>query len=176
MTQLYRSCKGDWILQVERDFHDFKIEFSLSFLEKVPKNKFKDFVSKQAKKYLYMKLYMKKLTHCKMQYLDYEELDIQQYLLRNDISIKSKKLLFKWRVHMENFDGNYSHSRENISCKYCLDHPDTQYDSFYNCKFMETNVELRGNYEDIFEPNFVELPTLMRTIEHISKYKNEDRI
>ena len=65
MTQLYRSCKGDWILQVERDFHDFKIEFSLSFLEKMPKNKFKDFVSKQAKKYLYMKLYMKKLTHSK---------------------------------------------------------------------------------------------------------------
>ena len=69
MTQLYRSCKG---VQVERDFHDFKIEFSLSFLEKMPKNKFKDFVSKQAKKYLYMKLYMKKLTHCKMQHLDYE--------------------------------------------------------------------------------------------------------
>ena len=107
MAQFQRNCKGDWIIQVEQDFIDFKSEFSFDFLENISKNRFRELVNKRAESFLFSELKKQQSTHTKMQYLKYKSLKMQEYLLRGDISTKSKKTLFKWRVHMESFDGNF---------------------------------------------------------------------
>ena len=55
---------------------------------------------------------------------------MQDYLTDTDTSVKEKIMVFKWRVRMENFGGNYRGGKEYIPCPLCNHHDDSQLKSF----------------------------------------------
>ena len=149
MTQYHRNCKGDWVLQVEKDFKDFNLISSFSFLENISKEAFKKLVLEGAKPFAFEQLLEKKKSHTKMNKLSYINFEIQDYLLSNDISLESKKMLFKWRVHMEDFGHNYRSGRVRIPCPLCSEHEDSPQNIFYVRNILSKTMNIKGRYKDI---------------------------
>ena len=51
---------------------------------------------------------------------------------------------------MESFGENFRGGRSSVSCPFCENHNDNQYDAFYNCDYIQQLIETEGQYEDIF--------------------------
>ena len=82
-----------------------------------------------------------------MEDLVYTELEIQNYLLTEDISTVQKRIVFQFRTGMSDFDENYGSS--DTPCKMCSFHRDSQSHSV-NCYETMSNVKSKGNYNEIF--------------------------
>ena len=88
-------------------------------------------------------------NHSKMEELFYPDLKLQNYLKDMDISVPAAKNLFRWRTRTAKFKLNYKGSYLSFTCPSCLVQPDSQAHSV-QCPVVEANVEVKGNYKDIF--------------------------
>ena len=105
ITQWNNPTKGDWTEQVKKDLEDFEIPCSFELMKQKSKETFKKMVKVRAKEYALKVLLSKKGT--KMEKLQYSDLTIQNYLVNEETTINQKKTLFKYRVRMERFGGEF---------------------------------------------------------------------
>ena len=104
-----------------------------------------------------------------MKSIVYHDWEIQKYLIDKDLTTESKKRIFRWRIHSEiGFGENFRGSRSEVSCPLCLCHRDSQFLSFTSCQVIRREIEVRGNYTDIFESN-AHTKDLVSTLDNISK-------
>ena len=111
-----------------------------------------------------------KATHSKMNNIAYYSLDMQPYLTRADISIEQKRILIKWQVKMNDFGENFRAGRKEVLCPLCQKHRDFPYESF-KCPSITQSVNIKGNYSDIYHPDYENLPQLMETLENITNFR-----
>ena len=143
MAQFWKRNKKDWINQTERDLEDFGIEDDFLFLENMTQKSFKDIVKKKARLYMHDKLLQMKKSHSKMQNLRYPELELQPYLLQNNISLENKFHLIAWRCRMAKFGENYKGGRNAVFCPLCPgEHLDTQKESF-TCPVIRDKITIQ---------------------------------
>ena len=111
-----------------------------------------------------------KEKHSKMDNMEYYELKMQDYLQDENISVKQARILFKYRTRMARFWENYKAGRPPQPCPVCKDvqSVDTQRHSF-KCKTLTGNIEVNGNYEDIFSSQIAD--QTLKSVEKIEKFR-----
>ena len=167
-SQISDPIKGDWYLQVVKDMEDFNLSSDLYFYENISTKKFKDLIKKQSKIYSFNKYIEQKKMHSKMNKLSYEKLEIQQYLLQDDISIEDKKNVFRWRTHMARFGDNFRGGKDYISCLLCNSHSDSEMLAF-SCGSIKKEINLIGSYDQVFEAKIDK--NLVQTLSEITSMK-----
>ena len=89
-------------------------------------------------------------SHSKLDSLNYSKLEIQKYLLLENLNNKQAQTLFRYRTRMANFGENYRGQKNSKLCPLCNFHLDNQKMGFENCLVLRKNVEISGNYNQIF--------------------------
>ena len=146
-TMYENPSKDDWSLQTVQDLKDLKINEDLSYIKSLSAMKFKKMVKMRTTEFALDILNEKKFSHSKMENLLYTELEMQNYLVTEEITTEQKRIIFQFRTRMSEFDENYGNS-EN-PCKMCFFHRDSQSHSV-NCNETMRNVKSKGNYNEIF--------------------------
>ena len=166
ITQWYKPCKGDWTEQVKEDLSDFKIPPSLEYVGEKSKYCFKKLVKQRAKQFTLDKLLVKKAKHSKMINLNYSELKMQDYFMKEDFDNYQKKTIFKLRTRMESFGENFRCGKNYVICPLCGLHRDSQ-DLCLQCPIIRQDIKSNGSISDIygneFENNIVH--TIIKALE-----------
>ena len=149
MAQWEDPVRQDWTELVKADLDDLGIKLSLEEIERKSKMSFKNLVKIKIKEFALDSLNMVKIKHSKMDNILYTELKIQDYLLSEEISVQQKRILFKFRTRMSNFEENFRGLNPPVPCKICCMHVDSQ-NHAVNCFETMKNVKVRGNYDEIF--------------------------
>ena len=166
--QLNQPVKQDWTEQVGKDLKDFKIELTHEEIKSETADKFKLFVKRKSIEFEFEKLMRKKQTHSKMDKLSYHKLEMQDYLKVNKLSAVGGKTLFRYRTHMANYGQNFG---STDICPLCGLHLDNQFMAYYNCQVIKDNVNIRGEYENIFKD---EVPAdVIRSLIAIDKFRKD---
>ena len=106
-------------------------------------------------------------SESKMRKLNYEKLQAQDYLSKYEV--KKAQTIFKFRVRMEKFSGNFKGRGPLELCPLCSSHYDLQELSL-KCPVVIEKVNPTGDYEDIFKPNIPE--NVVEDIQEIIKIRN----
>ena len=77
-----------------------------------------------------MKSIARKKGHSKLKNISYTELKMQDYLMNGNIKMEEAINIFKFRTHMADFGENFKSGAEAVICPLCLDHIDSQSNSF----------------------------------------------
>ena len=105
---------------------------------------FKNLVNKKIREYALEKLNEKKFEHSKMDNLIYTELNIQDYLLSEELSVQQKRNVFHYRTRMAKYSENFKNQNQLNSCIFCKDHIDSQIHST-QCVELMKNIKNKGN-------------------------------
>ena len=119
--------------------------------------KFKKLVDEKIKQKAAEYLTKLQMKHSKSKYL-YQEENIKEYLISEELSTNEKKWLFRMRVRMcpnkTNFEGMY---KPDLSCSLCQDKTQKETElHLLNCDYFtqypELSAEMRNiEYDDIFK-------------------------
>ena len=162
-TQWHNPSKGDWTEQVRKDLEEFGIQSNLEHIKSKSKETFKKIVKVKAKEVALKKLILKRDTHSKMANLLYTNIEIQKYLLREDMTTTQKRLVFKHRTRMANYGENYRGGLRQIMCPLCKSHVDDQ-DLSYTCPVILSEVELLEGSNDVYRDDIK-----LETVHNITK-------
>ena len=103
-----------------------------------------------------------------MKDLNYEKLQIQEYLTTLDVYMS--KTMFRFRVRMARFSGNNKGKGPSDACPLCGLHSDEQQLSF-QCQEITMMIDTSDIYENIFNTNIS--VNLAKTCEKIMKLKSK---
>ena len=109
-----------------------------------------------------------KKRHSKMDNLNYQNLEMQEYLKDQAIKVNQVRTLFRFRTRMARFWENYKGGRPPQQCPLCSKAVDTQSHSF-QCEVINSNINMNGAYENIFKTKINQ--NVARTIENIEKFR-----
>ena len=168
---------NDWILLVKNDLSQLDIPFIESDIKAYTKYGFKSLVKSRLKKLAYKYLLDKRSS--KTSHLN--DFNYQEYLSSKLLTLRQKRLLFKFRIRMvSDIRDNYKNLFKNsMHCPLC-DHfsESTHYDdqpSLLTCPVIQKNEELRNqiktiNYSDIFGSIDCQIPAI-KVLEKVLQYR-----
>ena len=169
-TQWKYGSKHDWTEQVKSDLTDLDINDDLQWIQSKSEGWFKNHVKRKVREYAFYKFIEEKEEHSKLDDLFYTEFKLQAYLKLTNMSSFEAKLIFSYRTrsaaHKKNYRGKDGHS----PCPMCLVHLDCQ-PLALQCPTIRENINIEGNYMDIFKDNINE--NITRTLMKISKFRDE---
>ena len=140
----------DWTEQAARDLKDLEIEEDFSYFKSVSKIKFKKIVKLKTKEFALDNLNEEKFKHSKMENLVYTNLEVQNYLISEELTLSQKRNIFLFRTRMADYADNYGGSSSQvIPCKVCSMHSDCQAHSM-TCLETLKSITQKGNYSEIF--------------------------
>ena len=113
-----------------------------------------------------------KKKHLKFKNNTYSKPSMQQYLLRSDLTKENKQTLFCWKIRMARFGDNYRSGRGFVICPICQSHSDNKENSFH-CKYILKAINIKGKYENIFNPVGQDLPILVETLSKIEQLRKD---
>ena len=163
----------DWTEQVKNDLEDFNLPVDLDIIQKKSVLSWKNLVKSEAKKFELARLLKLKesKSESKMKNLKYGKLEAQKYLTMLDVNLA--KTVFRFRVRMAQFSGNYKGQGPPEFCPLCGLHKDLQELCFY-CPSVLNQIELYEEYENIFQPEVSkDLARNLKEIEKLRKKKHE---
>jgi hypothetical protein len=142
----------DWTRQVKRDLAHLGLPADLEIIKKKSEFGWKVLVKKRAREYELKKLLEIKMekSKSKMKNLGYDELKPQDYL--KNLDVKEAKNVFRFRVKMTTFSGNFKGLGPPDLCPLRGKHEDVQEMSFKCPKGLE-EIEISDGYMNIFENN-----------------------
>ena len=79
--------------------------------------------------------------------LEYEEMTIQNYFLREDINIDQKRMLFRYRTRMADYGENFRAGKSEVICPLCKSHKDSQALGFV-CPIIKSEMIIDGTYPE----------------------------
>ena len=129
---------------------------------------FKRLLRIKTKQYAFSYLLYLKQNHSKMDNLHYGELKIQNYLKKENISVKEAQNLFRYRTRVAKFKENFKNNNAEIVCPLCSEHPNTQAYSV-QCPIIRENVNIKGNYSEIFSEEISK--EITQTLLEITKFR-----
>ena len=156
-TQKLFPVKNDWVIQIQDDLLQCKIDMSDEEISKMKKSKFQKMVklSIQQLSGEYLTKQMEK--HTKSEKLSLNE-EIQSYLVDVNTTVKQKKLLFLLRSRMFPVKMNFQQSHSDLLCSLCSKEQESQQhllicDEIVNEEELKRCIASRKiSYEDIYGP------------------------
>ena len=173
IAQWNRPVKNDWTVTVRQDLRDLKIEENLSFFKSKSSESFKLFVKRKIMEFEFECLMNLKdrVNRSKMNDLSYTKLEMQIYLMLENINKAGAQTLFKYRVRMANFGENYRGGPSPVSCPMCHTHLDNQKMAFENCQVLRQNISINGSYTSIFSTSVNS--EVVKSLQDIDKFREE---
>ena len=113
MTQVFSTDKSEGV-RFEHDSISLDTFCSFDFIKSKSKGVFKKLVKQRTRDYALNELKSMQQKHSKMKNLQYEDIQVQDYLTRCDINTEQKKLIFKYRTRMAEFGENYRGGRTQV--------------------------------------------------------------
>ena len=125
---------AQWSRPAKKDLEDFKIIESFEKIKAKSSDTFKSFVKKRAVAYEFDRLMKLKNreNRSKMSDLSYSKLELQEYLKLNTMSKEAAQTVFRYRVRMANYGGNFRGGNGPVNCPICGSHLDGQKIRFEN--------------------------------------------
>ena len=80
--------------------------------------------------------------------ITYTEIGTKKYMLREDLKIEQKRLVFRLRTKMTDFGENFRGGRTSVMCPLCKLHLDSQ-ELSYKCPVIISDANIIGKNEDI---------------------------
>ena len=166
--QWMQGNQDDWTEQVKCDLRDLGLPCELKMIRKKSNLSWKNLVKKKAKEFEFKKQITLKETKnaSKLGNITYSKLELQEYLTKLDVNLS--KNVFKFRVKMANFGGNYKGQGPTEICPLCKTHSDFQ-ELCFLCPTITSHIQLTEDYENIFKPNISN--TLARNLLDIIKIR-----
>ena len=146
--QWFVGGKYDWTTQVKNDLAELGLPDNLETLRKKSTFSWKTLVKKKTKEYELSKLLEIKKTKSKLTKLDYNKLEMQEYLITLDSQMA--KNVFRFRVKMANFNGNFRGHGSPDACPLCGTHSDIQ-ELCFKCPIILNQVKITENYENLYK-------------------------
>ena len=87
-----------------------------------------------------------------MENIYYSEIKPQRYFSLENAKIEEVRNIFRYRVRMAPFWGNYKGNKEYEVCPLCQNHADIQSRSF-DCEYLKQKVEINCDMSDILTDN-----------------------
>ena len=172
LSKVYRKqkeepTKGDWFTLLEKDFGFLGIAMNEEQIKRTPKEQYKKEIMKQIRSSAFTYFMNLKETHTKLDSVQYNKLEFQQYLGSKLLTNKEKTLLYLLRSRCYDAKSNFKKLFKNqLNCRFgCLAQED-QAHIFKNCHKINsihkenTNIE----YSDIF----CDVTKQIRTIKQFS--------
>ena len=97
---------------------------------------------------------------------------MKKYLKLENCDAKGAKTLFKYRTRMAFYGENFSQNDTPVSCPLCDQHLDNQAMGFNNCQVTKINVQIQGQYSDLFKQNIPK--NLVKTLQQIDDLRKEN--
>ena len=158
VAQWENQTKCDWTERIREDLADLNIEENFNYIQSKSKRvKIREFTLE--------KLNEAKFKHSKMDSLVFTDLNMQEYLLNEEISVEQKQTIFQFRTHMANFASNYGET--NKPCKICQMHIDCQAHSVV-CNGTPKDICKDGKYKETYTNNISRETAVMlhKIVEH----------
>ena len=161
----------DWTRQVKCDLADLGLPADLEIIQKKSEFGWKALVKKRAREYELKKLLeiKEEKSKSKMKNLGYDELKPQDYL--KNLDVKEAKNVFRFRVKMATWNGNFKGLGPPDLCPLCGKHEDVQEMSFKCPKVLE-EIEISDGYMNIFENNISQ--KLAKTLSKILELRRKE--
>ena len=144
---------------MKEDLEMLKLPRDFEKLKALKKNPFKDLVKSKINILTLNYLINIKDGHSKMTNLKYSNLEIQSYLISENIYPHLAKQIFKWRTRMVNFKMNFKNGSTDLLCPFGCQEEDRQ-DLILKCPVMISHLpELTStkiDYNNLFSTNLKE--------------------
>ena len=171
VAQWENPSKQDWTEQVRVDLSELGIREDIPFIESKSQYCFKRLVKTKIKEFTLDLLNYRKFKHTKMDNLVFTELQIQDYLVSEKLSVEQKRIIFLFRTRMADYSENYRGQGPQKPCQICKFHVDSQTHSV-NCAATMKNIRTKGNYNEIFSSN-ISMETAMM-LQQIVEYRDNN--
>ena len=150
-SQDSNPVKNDWVLTCREDLENLNINLSFEEIKDLSKEKFKNIVKKAVSNKAFEYLTTEKTKLSKIQHIEYDKFDIQEYLLPNQTSIRMAKFIFHARSRMLDLKSNYKNRHRDFLCPTGCGAEDTQ-KHLIECERLtdSTLVSDLPNYDDLF--------------------------
>ena len=154
-AQKISYTKGDWIELVRKDFELIDEEFNEELINNMSNFKFKKYVKDKVQKAAFMYLQDKKITHSKIKDIEYKKLELQPYLLCENLANEEINTLFALRSKMVSVKKNFSRQFEyNLLCKLGCNSEDIQ-EHLLDCMYIidkldDKTILAEAEHLDIF--------------------------
>ena len=148
------AVKNDWIIQVQNDLKECKINLSEEEILKMSKYSFKKLMKEKIRVIAANYLITQKEKHSKSEILEYSK-EMQVYLRNESLRIRDKMLLFRLRNRLLNVKMNFKRKyNHNLQCRLCKKEEESQI-HLTQCEVIlsDSNVKkaLEGySYNDTF--------------------------
>ena len=136
-AQVQQPAKGDWCLVVKEDMVEIGLgHLSFDNVRSMGKEPLQLLLKLKVREAAFTKLITDKEKCSKLKTLKYSSLDFQPYLSsESKITIKMKRLLFRWRSHTINVKQNWG--MKDAKCPLCKEADDTQY-HLLRCRLLSS--------------------------------------
>ena len=148
-------AKNDWAETVQNDKVEINLNLSDELIVKMKKKKFKKFLKCKIKETAMKYLNKIKNSHSKVENINYENLQVQPYLVDTKFTTNEKQLLFRLRTRMTNVKLNFRSSYQDLSCNLCASNSLQSDIHLLECetlidKCSQLRNDIASEYEDIF--------------------------
>ena len=106
-AQLENPVKGDWSEQLKSDISEIDLKLTMEEISILSKESFRTKLKKAINKAAFKWLMKEKENKSKLKDLNYEKLEMQNYLGINDLETIEKKFLFLLRTRMLDIKSNF---------------------------------------------------------------------
>ena len=138
-AQVQDVGKGDWCQVVQEDLDMLGLDnLSLSDIKNTSKESMKILVNNRINITALKELQNEKSTLRKISSLRYQKLEIQPYLVDDELPTRLKQQVFRWRTRMIKVGWNYG---KEVQCPICSNSEDTQNHILECCDLNENDVE-----------------------------------
>ena len=168
LAQIENTLKGDWWDTVRNDIAELNLNLSLSEIQIMSEELFRNIVKKHAAAAALDWLKHEKERSKKLSHVQYSELSMQNYLKSENLNVHQRKLLTHFRSKMVKVKANYSKMYESLNCQLCLQSDivkeDTQ-EHLTICTYLSQpgDIDIGTEYSDIYceEPDKYERITVL---------------
>ena len=126
-AQVHKPLKNDWCMVVNEDLESIGLShLSYEEIQNMEQEALRNLLKTKIKEAAFTQLLSDKQKYSKLKSRQYTCLTIQPYLTtENNLTIREKRLLFRWRCHMINVKQNMG--VKEAKCPLCNNANDTQY-------------------------------------------------
>ena len=170
--------RKDWVTSVTQDLEELELDVSFETIQEMGKEKWRNTVRNTIQLKSFRKLEKIKETHSKVKNIKHSRLEMQDYLMPNDVEKMTKdevQMIFKIRCRSLNLKMNMKNQYETFTCMVCLIEDETQ-SHVYECKEifkLNNNKQIEiPKYEEIFNGNVHQKVIIARILKENLKIRD----
>ena len=167
--QRISPSKGDFFCLLQSEREKYGIQFTDEEISSMSKNRFKQIVNTQVRKFAYTSLIQRAMSHSKSTKIaeksTYKNFKIQSYLKHPEINKEEGQLLFALRSRSLDLKNNLKRLyNNNMICRICLDEDSIESEiHLLSCVVLKGEVdedEKKIKYADIYGPIDKQIPAV----------------